>query len=431
MAELYRTHSVCPECLLDLPAVVFEEAGSVFLTKTCPEHGDYKVKVDTDARAYRERMRLYFSTPLKYGENENFHLYLTDRCNLACPMCFTRRSKAAQEPTLDDIKRFLATQKNLKKVALLGGEPTVRQDLFEIIDAVRQAGGDPVICSNGIKLADYDYAVRLRDAGISEVHLQFDAFDDEHYRQLRGRDLAELKHQALKNMEALDYKVALLMTIEAGVNDHLIGPMLDFAIARPFIKGLVIRAAGASGTPGGKDDVNVYPEQLLAMIEEQTAGRISVKDIEDFQAIIISLVRLLRTYAPSCFKDRFYLLMRDGTSYRSVGSMFDLARFRGLLDKKARSAGSVLSVLKNPLSLLGDVGAAQFMVLMRFFLEQISPRRKSGFSDKGDLFVFGIAGLCDRYNFDRRVVDTCTSSLFINNRVYERLPDGFIVSNLD
>src|SRR5438445_210461 len=35
-----RTQSVCPECNRILPATVFERVGKVFMTKTCPEHGE-------------------------------------------------------------------------------------------------------------------------------------------------------------------------------------------------------------------------------------------------------------------------------------------------------------------------------------------------------------------------------------------------------
>src|SRR6266566_1483309 len=35
-----RTQSVCPECNRILPATVFAREGKVFMTKTCPEHGE-------------------------------------------------------------------------------------------------------------------------------------------------------------------------------------------------------------------------------------------------------------------------------------------------------------------------------------------------------------------------------------------------------
>ena len=47
MGERIReTRSVCPVCLRNLPAqLVREEDGRVFLEKTCPEHGGFRVLV--------------------------------------------------------------------------------------------------------------------------------------------------------------------------------------------------------------------------------------------------------------------------------------------------------------------------------------------------------------------------------------------------
>ena len=36
-----RTESLCPECLKVLPATIYEEEGRVYISKTCPEHGEF------------------------------------------------------------------------------------------------------------------------------------------------------------------------------------------------------------------------------------------------------------------------------------------------------------------------------------------------------------------------------------------------------
>lgn len=431
MTNLYQTTSICPECLKKLSATVLEDDGAIYLGKHCPEHGAFRIKIDSDARRYRDRLKLYFSAPLKFGELENVHLYLTDRCNLACPMCFTRRSRKAIEPSLKELERFLHGAERLKKVALLGGEPTLRKDIFDILATIRQAGGEAVLCTNGLKLADPGFTRRLAEAGLKEVHLQLDGFNDQIYRRLRGSAMHEQKMQALENLAAAGLNVIILMTVEKSVNDGGIGEMLRFCLSRGEIKGLVVRAAGASGTPGGKDGVDIFPIDLLKLTEVQTAGRIDADDVENFQEIVINLVRRFKTYAPSCFKDRFYVLLRGGGGYSPLGELFDLALIRQALQPASYLAPRFLARLLLRRFGMKQPSAGELYALFKFFLAQISPRRKTGFSGGNRLFVFGIAGLCDRYNYDLRVVDTCTSSLYINNRVYQRLPDGFISSNLD
>jgi uncharacterized radical SAM superfamily Fe-S cluster-containing enzyme len=46
MRELIgETQSLCPECLQRIPAKRVAENGRVYLEKTCPEHGEYKVLI--------------------------------------------------------------------------------------------------------------------------------------------------------------------------------------------------------------------------------------------------------------------------------------------------------------------------------------------------------------------------------------------------
>jgi len=54
MGELIgETESLCPVCLKIIPARKVADSGKVYLEKTCPEHGDYKVLIwRRDARHY-------------------------------------------------------------------------------------------------------------------------------------------------------------------------------------------------------------------------------------------------------------------------------------------------------------------------------------------------------------------------------------------
>ena len=430
METLYETESVCPSCLKRLPGTIFERDGGVFITKQCPEHGALEVKIDSDAGLYKERMALYFQRPLNFGQYENFHLYLSDRCNLACPICFTSRVKAATDLTVPQIKAFLESQAVLKKVVLLGGEPTLSGDLFEIISLIQKNGGEPVLCTNGLRFAEPSFAEEVASTGLKEVHLQFDGFNDEIYLKLRGRRLLQIKYRALETLARFGFKVILLATVEAGLNDRKLREMIDFATSRSHIKGLVFRSAGASGAPGGKETLDIFPVDILKMVESQTGGKITVADVEMFQRIVTELVRLFNSCAPSCFKDRYYVLLRRKDSYIPLGDLFELGQVCQALDASNYRNPSRLLRLVNPAGYFKGIDAHHFLTLFKFFMQQISPGRKSGFASGEDLFVLGVAGICDRYNYDKRVVETCTSSLYINDRVYGKLPEGFILSNI-
>lgn len=58
--------------------------------------------------------------------------------------------------------------------------------------------------TNGIKIANFSYLKRLKYAGLNEVHLQLDGFEDSVYEKIRGEKLLQVKLKALENLERLN-----------------------------------------------------------------------------------------------------------------------------------------------------------------------------------------------------------------------------------
>lgn len=85
---------------------------------------------------------------------------ITPRCNFRCPHCcnasYTRGEKGkTPELTLDEIKELvdkLAASKSVTGVTLMGGEPTMRKDLEEIIRYCTENGIVTQVVSNGSSL---------------------------------------------------------------------------------------------------------------------------------------------------------------------------------------------------------------------------------------------------------------------------------------
>ena len=102
---------------------------------------------------------------------------VTDRCNLHCPVCFADSGKeAARDADVEQLsERFAAIFASTGgcNLQLSGGEPTVRQDLPDVISAARDAGFAFVqLNTNGLQLAaDSELATRYREAGLSSVFL--------------------------------------------------------------------------------------------------------------------------------------------------------------------------------------------------------------------------------------------------------------------
>ncbi len=300
------TASVCPVCLRRIAAERVAEGGDVYLRKTCPEHGVFETVIWRGAPAYAPWGQAaadpaHPACATDTGRGCPFDCGLcpehrqrsccvlvevTQRCNLACPVCFAASGRAAPDPGLDEIAarlRALRESGRQVNIQLSGGEPTVRDDLPEIVALARDLGFAFVQANtNGLRLADDpSYLRRLKAAGLRCVFLQFDAVTDDAYRKIRGRDLLAVKERAIRNCAALDLGVVLVPVLVPGVNTQQIGDIVDFAIARmPTVRTVHFQPISYVGRfphpPADRDRITI-PE-VLRRIEQQTGGRFRAAD---------------------------------------------------------------------------------------------------------------------------------------------------------
>ena len=291
MAVLRRTRSVCPVCLNNLPALLTGSAGEVYMEKTCPVHGDFRVPlwrglVDFDV--WRGG-----ASPLAEGEGErcvtdcghcSSHpqssccvlLEVTRRCNLPCRFCFA--DGAGAEPALETLcaaaDDILSRSRSKPLIQLSGGEPTLRDDLPALVRHIRSAGGRWVqLNTNGLRLAaDPAYVRALADAGLSIVFLQFDGVDDAVYETLRGRPLLEAKYRAIENCGRFGLGVTLVPTVVRGVNDGMIGDLVrEGTFLSPVVRGIHFQPVSYFGRiPGVPDADSRYTlDELIRALTEQ------------------------------------------------------------------------------------------------------------------------------------------------------------------
>ena len=291
--RIRETRSVCPVCLKNLPAsLTRQEDGSIWLEKRCPEHGDFRVPVwqgrmDFDAW-------LLGTAPLAEGmalrcpgdcgicaEHEVGTccalLEVTRRCNLRCRYCFANGGEAADEPTQEELKaaiRQIAAECGGPLLQLSGGEPTMRDDLPELVRYAKEAGCSYVqLNTNGIRLAqEPDYAARLAEAGLDIVFLQFDGTKNEIYETLRGAPLLETKLEAIRVCSALRVGVTLVPTVVRGVNDRDLGALVELARSlAPGVRGIHFQPVSYFGRyPRSPEAADRYTlDRLMSDISEQ------------------------------------------------------------------------------------------------------------------------------------------------------------------
>ncbi|MDD5177555.1 MAG: radical SAM protein [Sterolibacterium sp.] len=302
-----ETESLCPVCLKRIKATRLLRGDEVFLIKECGEHGVFETVIWRGEPSMVEwkRAKKPVHPELCYGPVDkgcpfdcglcaaheqmpcSVLLEVTDRCNLHCAFCFAdSSSRKAEDPTLEKISWLLeramaaAGSCNLQ---LSGGEPTLRNDLPEIVEIARRIGYCFIqLNTNGIRLAaDKDYAKQLQGAGLSSVFLQFDGVDDEIYRTLRGRSLLDQKLQAIRNSGEVGLGVVLVPTLVKGVNIDAIGAIVRCALQlSPAVRGVHFQPVSYFGRhPELNGDAGRFTlPELMRCLEEQTEGLIKVKD---------------------------------------------------------------------------------------------------------------------------------------------------------
>lgn len=340
MGEMIRKiRSVCPVCLENLPAFLTrEQDGRIFLEKTCPEHGFFRVLV-WQGKVEFDRW-VQHSDPLREdagaccpehcgicAEHEIGTccalLEVTKRCNLRCRFCFADGGTTQADPEIDEMKaaiRDIVHQCGNPLLQLSGGEPTLRDDLPELIRYAKEAGCSYVqVNTNGIRIArEPEYARKLADAGLDIVFLQFDGTKEEIYRTLRGKPLLEAKKRAIQVCAELRIGVTLVPTVVRGVNDDNLGELIVFAQSLvPGVRGIHFQPVSYFGR---------YPD-IPGEEERYTLDRL-MADISDQAGIPIESFMPSRCDHPLCGFHANYLVETKG-GLRPLTSITHSAKERG------------------------------------------------------------------------------------------------------
>ncbi len=307
--ELFTTNSLCPECLILIKAKVIEENDTVYMYKSCEEHGEFKTVLWRGKTKIEDwintKNRVFIKNPLTNVVNGCPYdcglcaehrqttctalIEVTNDCNLYCKFCFaSAKDKEIIEPSLKDIEFYydrILEQSGVCNIQISGGEPTVRDDLKEIIKIGKEKGFDFIqINTNGIRIGeDENYLKQLKKAGLSSVYLQFDGTEDEIYKNIRGRKLLQTKIDAIKNCSKYDIGVVLVPVIIPGINDYNIGEMIKFALNyTPTVRGIHFQPVSYFGriTDIPTDNDRITLPEIMEKIESQTDGLVKANSLK-------------------------------------------------------------------------------------------------------------------------------------------------------
>ncbi len=161
-------------------------------------------------------------------------------CNQNCVHCYAAGQEQAEESELstEDWKNILDKCRKvcIPQVTFTGGEPTMREDLIELIDHARWFVTR--LNTNGIKLTK-EYCEKLYDASLDSMQITFYSHDAAIHNELVGAPMYDKTLDGIKN------------ALEAGINVSINTPLCvrnkDYVKTLEFLHDLGVTYVTCSG----------------------------------------------------------------------------------------------------------------------------------------------------------------------------------------
>ena len=338
---------MCRECRAMVPARVIEEGGGVFQERICPKCGTSRARIADGLEWYLERT----ATPVRCkpaglpgGEVHRgcphdcgpcaFHanachlpvFSVTNACNMDCPICFTynradRKYFMGREELRSLLDKLIDRAGPFDLMNITGGEPTMHPRIVELLQECRRPEiGRVTMNSNGLRLAtDEDLCRALADLGVYVV-LSFDTFRTDRALAIHGRDVVDLKRQALENLQRFGIGTTLLNVMIRGVNEDEIGDVIALAREHSVVRSVTVQTMTFTGK-GGK---NFKPRETMPLdgaakaIEAATGGAMRATDFFAHAGA-----------HPLCYSVAYYL--KDSGQHRSLTNFFIVKELRQML----------------------------------------------------------------------------------------------------
>ena len=157
-------------------------------------------------------------------------LAVTYRCNNDCAHCYNARERdfpeLGTEQWVKVIDQLWAL--GVPHIVFTGGEPTLRNDLPDLIRHAETNGQITGLNTNARRLADKEYVKELLDAGLDHVQITVESCNEQiHDEMVRAKGAFKQTIQGLKN--ALNGKLYVMTnTTMLHTNVHTIPDTLDF-----------------------------------------------------------------------------------------------------------------------------------------------------------------------------------------------------------
>jgi 7,8-dihydro-6-hydroxymethylpterin dimethyltransferase len=464
----YKTKSICPECKRILDATVYEKNNKVYIKRKCSEHGVFdelyweSVKEFDRAKKYASNARGLLNTnvgltnntgsncPFDCGLCLNHHSHtalaniaVTNRCDLSCWYCFfyAKAGDPIYEPSVEQIRLMLRNLKSespvpCNAVQLTGGEPTLRDDLLDIIKVAKEEGFEHVqLNTTGMTIAFVEgYAEKLKKAGVSTLYVSFDG------TTIKSNPKSHFEMpKTIDACRKAKLGIVLVPTLIKGVNDDDIGNIVDFALRNiDIVRGIDFQPVSFVGRmpKSQREKQRITIPGAVELIEKQTKGIIKKRDFFTIPCIssITNFVEALTNNVQYSLDNHFacgtatYVFVDEEKNtvlplpeFVDVDGLFKFLKERSVAinsgkNKKVETAKLLLKLK----SFIDQKKKPKGLNLAKLLYDTLVKHDYSalGKFHQNSLFI-GMMHFMDPYNYDQQRVERCD--------IHYAMPDGRII----
>ena len=216
-----KTTALCNRCDCSHEAVIEKRENCIIATVYCPK-GDYEYNISSNAEMFLEFRKRSFSDLSDESKGSTRfvlnYISITNACNFNCAVCGANAKSKLDEAHFLSVDEILRRAEQIKRnrgriLHLIGGEPTIHPDIFEIIKRISKKGFATGMVTNGYLLGkNVELARKLKKFGLKRICMQFDSLDEETLREFR-RDHLKEKRNAIRNVIRSRLKLGLNCTV--------------------------------------------------------------------------------------------------------------------------------------------------------------------------------------------------------------------------
>ncbi|MEW6998468.1 GTP 3',8-cyclase MoaA [Colwelliaceae bacterium BS250] len=241
-------------------------------------------------------------------------LSITDVCNFRCNYCLPDGYECDHDRDflkLDEIKRIATGFASLgtEKIRITGGEPALRKDLPDIIQACKQTNGIKTVAltSNGFKL-DEHLPVWM-DSGLDALNVSIDSFDPRQFNAITGKDKLDVILSGIDNGLAAGFaNIKINTVLMREYNAHDLHSFFNYVKDKPVsLRFIELMQTGDNKEFYDKQHVSGQhiKNQLLAngwlpTIRNKAAGPAEVYAHPDYQGTIGLIMPYAKDFCSTC-----------------------------------------------------------------------------------------------------------------------------------